>query len=179
MENFEKILEVWQRKRQTSLLVCAAMFLAGIILLLTRHMVGWLLVCGGIVILGLLYYNKAHLEEQLDRIEDKEAFLRQFDSKDTLKFENLGFALTPDYIIMTLPYLQIYPLREMKKFEVGSKGETRRALFITDGNGRRHKLAEADFAETDNKDKAKLEECRQEFAEAHREMRRIFGEREI
>lgn len=166
MKNFEIILEEWKQKTKTSLLICVSMLTAGAVMLIVRQIVGWLFICAGIALAGSLYYKKMHMDKQLSEIADIDAFCRQFNSKDTLKLELLGLAITPDYAVLTLPYLKIYPLRKMAKFEVGL-GESRKALFLTDKNGTRHKIAET----------MKGDALQKEFDQAYEEVRRIFNER--
>ena len=69
--------------------------------------------------------------------------------------------------MITIPYLQIFRLEEMEKFEVGLQGDVRKALFLTDRGGIRHKIAETQ----------KGDALQEEFDRAYNAVREYFSSR--
>lgn len=141
-KSFEDIIAEIQNRTRTSSVILVSMLIAGIILLSSGHMVAWLFICMGTVLACSLLSKKTKLNKELSIITDMDAFCSEFDSAGCIHFDLLGLTLMKEYAVMELPYLQILALRDMEKFEVGLQGDIRKALFLTDRNGVRHKIAE-------------------------------------
>lgn len=164
---FRELLAEMQKKTRTSLVICSSMLIAGIILLAFKHMVGWLFLCMGIGLGYSLYSKNNRTGIELAKISDMNSFCKEFDSEDAQRFELLGLTLTSGYAVLELPYLQIIPLEGMDKFEVGLHGDIRKALFLTDRNGTRHKIAETQ----------KGDALQEEFDKAYEAVRAYFNSR--
>lgn len=167
-KTFNEILDGIRTKTKTSLLICVSMLTAGAILLISKHTVGWLFICMGAGLAYSLYNKNARLGKELSKISDMDAFSRQFAAGSSRCFDLLGLTITDEYAVMTIPYLQIFRLDDMEKFEVGLQADVRKALFLTDRNGKRHKIAETQ----------KGDALQEEFDGAYEAVRRYFAERE-
>ena len=166
---FPDILNGIRTKTKTSLLICVSMLTAGAILLIAKHSVGWLFICMGVGLAYSLYSKNARLGKELSHISDMDDFCRQFAAGSSGYFDLLGLTITEDYAVMTIPYLQIFRLDEMEKFEVGLQGDIRKALFLTDRKGTRHKIAETQ----------KGDALQEEFDGAYEAVRSYFAARGI
>ena len=164
---FPEILNEIKKKTQTSLLICVSMLVAGAILLISGHIVGWLFVCMGAGLAYSLYSKSSRLGKELSHISDMDSFSRQFAAGSSFYSELLGLTITDDYAVITVPYLQIFRLQEMEKFEVGLQGDVRKALFLTDRSGTRHKIAETQ----------KGDALQEEFDRAYNAVRECFADR--
>jgi len=165
---FPEILNEIKKKTQTSLLICVSMIVAGAILLISRHIVGWLFVCMGAGLAYSLYNKNSRLGKELSHITDMDSFTRQFAAGSSFFSELLGLTITEEYAVVTIPYLQIFRLTDMEKFEVGLQGDVRKALFLTDKRGTRHKIAETQ----------KGDALQEEFDRAYETVRAFFTERD-
>ena len=117
--------------------------------------------------IGLAYslYNKnARLGKELSHISDMDGFCAQFAAGSSFYSDLLGLTISDDYAVITVPYLQIFRLDEMEKFEVGLQGDVRKALFLTGKDGRRHKIAETQ----------KGDALQEEFDRAYEAVRELF-----
>lgn len=164
---FPEILSEIKKKTQTSLLICVSMLIAGAILLISKHSVGWLFVCMGIGLAYSLYNKNARLGKELSHISDMDGFCAQFAAGSSFYSDLLGLTISDDYAVITVPYLQIFRLDEMEKFEVGLQGDVRKALFLTDKGGKRHKIAETQ----------KGDALQEEFDRAYETVRELFTAR--
>ena len=165
---FPEILNEIKKKTQASLLICVSMIVAGAILLISRHIVGWLFVCMGAGLAYSLYNKNSRLGKELSHITDMDSFTRQFAAGSSFFSELLGLTITEEYAVVTIPYLQIFRLTDMEKFEVGLQGDVRKALFLTDKRGTRHKIAETQ----------KGDALQEEFDRAYETVRAFFTERD-
>lgn len=165
---FPEIIIDIKTKSKTSLLICAAMLAAGAILLLASHTVGWLFLCMGLVLAYSLYSKRTRMDRELSCIDDMDGFCAQFASDESAYMELLGLTITRDYAVLTLPYLQIFRLADMEKFEVGIQGDIRKALFLTDRAGKRHRIAETQ----------KGDALQEEFDKAYEAVRKYFASRD-
>ena len=166
--SFGKIIEENNTKTKTSRLICVSMLAAGVILLAFIHTIGWLFTCMGIVLAVSLINKDRRMRAMLALIDDMDGFCRQFDSEDSTHLELLGLTVMPDYTVLTLPYLQIFRHSDMEKFEVGLQGDVRKALFLTDRSGTRHRIAETQ----------KGDALQEEFDRAYEAVRAIFAGRQ-
>ena len=141
-KTFSEILSDINSKTKTSLLICVAMLIAAAVMLATRHSVGWLFLCAGGALAFALYNKQKSMKQELSKIDDFDEFCRGFDSWDSVSLELLGLTIFGDYAVLTVPSLKIYKMNEMEKFEVGLQGDVRKVLFLTDKDGKRHKIAE-------------------------------------
>lgn len=143
------------------------MLIASAVMLVTQHSIGWLFAIMGIVLALSLYSKRQRMQKELSKIGDFSSFCAQYDSANSTKLDLLGLTITDDYAVVTIPFLQIFPLCDMDRFEVGLQGDVRKALFLTDRNGDRHKIAETQ----------KGDALQQEFDRAYEAVREIFGSR--
>ena len=141
-KTFNEILSDINNKSKTSLLICVSMLIAGTVMFITKHSVGWLFLCGGVALAFSLFLKQKNLKAELDKVGDLEQFCDLYDSSQSTHLELLGLTICGDYAVITLPSLRIYPMKDMAKFEVGLQGDIRKALFLTDQSGNRHKIAE-------------------------------------
>jgi hypothetical protein len=167
-KTFRETITDIQNKSRTSLLICTSMLTAGVILLAFRHMVGWLFVCMGIALGYSLYNKNARMKKELAKISDMDRLSREYDAAEDNRFELLGLTITSEYAVMELPYFQIYCLADMAKFEVGIQENIRKALFLTDRSGQRHRIAETQ----------KGDALQEEFDRAYETVRAYFNSRE-
>lgn len=167
-KTFRDILSEINGKTKTSLLICASMLIAGAVLFASKHNVGWLFLCAGAALGYALYNKKKSLERELAKVDDFDAFCRGFDSLDSTSLELLGLTIFGDYAVITIPSLKIYPMKDMEKFEVGLAGDVRKALFLTDKDGKRHKIAETQ----------KGDALQAEFDRAYEAVREYFNNRQ-
>ena len=149
------------------MLICVTMLIAAPVMLLTRHSVGWLFAIMGAILAASLYSKHQRTQKELSKVHDFDGFCTQYDSACT-KLELLGLTITDEYAVVTLPYLQIFPLKDMEKFEVGLQGDIRKVLFLTDKNGKRHKIAETQ----------KGDALQEEFDRAYEAVRAYFNNRQ-
>ena len=166
-KTFSEILSDINAKTKTSFLICVSMLVAGTILLISKHSVSWLFLCGGTALALSLFLKQKNLKEELAKAGDLEQFCRLFDSADSTRLELLGLTVCGDYAVLTLPSLRIYPMKNMEKFEVGLQGDVRKALFLTDKSGRRYKIAETQ----------KGDALQEEFDMAYEAVRAYFNNR--
>ena len=137
-KNFSEILSDINNKSKTSLLICVTMLIAAAVMLLTQHSIGWLFAIMGAILAASLYSKHQRTQKELSKVHDFNSFCSQYDSAGT-KLELLGLTITDEYAVVTLPFLQIFPLDDMEKFEVGLQGDIRKVLFLTDKSGKRHR----------------------------------------
>lgn len=168
-KSFNDIIADIQNRTRTNCVIFVSMLIAGIILLAFGHMAGWLFVCMGAALGCSLFSKKARLNKELSVITDMDAFCSEFDSAKSIHFDLLGLTLMKEYAVMELPYLQIIPLRDMEKFEVGLQGDVRKSLFLTDRKGVRHMIAETQ----------KGDALQEEFDRAYEAVRAYFTDRNI
>ena len=140
-KTFSEVLSDINNKSKTSLLICVTMLIAAAVLLLTQYSVGWLFAIMGAMLAASLYSKHQRTKKELSKVDDFDSFCSQYDSAST-KLELLALTITDEYAVITLPYLQIFPLNDMDIFEVGLQGDIRKALFLTDKSGKRLKIAE-------------------------------------
>ena len=150
------------------MLICASMLIAGIILFASNHNVGWLFLCAGAALAYSLYNKQKVMKSELSKAGDLEAFCREFDSDESTRLELLGLTICGDYAVVTIPSLRIYPMKDMEKFEVGLQGDVRKALFLTDKDGKRCKIAETQ----------KGDALQAEFDKAYETVRDYFSSRD-
>ena len=113
-KNFSEILSDINNKSKTSLLICVTMLIAAPAMLLTQHSVGWLFAIMGAILAASLYSKHQRTQKELSKVHDFDGFCTQYDSACT-KLELLGLTITDEYAVVTLPYLQIFPLKDMEK----------------------------------------------------------------
>ena len=166
-KNFSEILSDINKKSKTSLLICVTMLIAAPVMLLTRHSVGWLFAIMGAILAASLYCKHQRTQKELSKVRDFDSFCSQYDSACT-KLELMGLTITDEYAVVTLPYLQIFQLDDMEKFEVGLQGDIRKVLFLTDKSGKRHKIAETQ----------KGDALQEEFDKAYEAVRAHFNNRQ-
>lgn len=166
-KTFQEILDEERNRRRNSALVCVALLSAGIVLLVFRHLVGWLFLCLGAILGYALLQKYSHFREELSAVQDADAFCREFDREDGTRFPLLGLTLLDEYTVLEMPSLRIYPMKEMEKFEVGLQGNMRKVLFLTDRKGVRHQIAETQ----------KGDALQEEFDGAYEAIREYFRNR--
>ena len=166
-KNFSEILSDINNKSKTSLLICVTMLIAAAVMLLTQHSIGWLFAIMGAILAASLYSKRQRTQKELSKVHDFNSFCSQYDSAGT-KLELLGLTVTDEYAVVTLPFLQIFPLGDMEKFEVGLQGDIRKVLFLTDKSGKRHKIAETQ----------KGDALQEEFDKAYEAVRAHFNNRQ-
>lgn len=133
----------------------------------SKHTVGWLFICVGIVLAYSLYNKKKNLKQELSKVDNLDRFCRLYDSDYSVSLDLLGLTICGDYAVLTIPVLKIYPMNEMAKFEVGLQGDVRKALFLTDKDGKRFKIAETQ----------KGDALQEEFDRAYEAVRDYFNNR--
>ena len=166
-KTFSEILSDIKAKSKTSLLICVTMLIASAAMLLTQHSIGWLFAIMGIVLAVSLYSKNQRTQKELSKVRDYDDFCEQYVSDASTRLELLGLTITDDYAVVTIPYLQIFSLDEMEKFEVGLQGDIRKVLFLTDKNGERHRIAETQ----------KGDALQKEFDIAYETVRKYFNGR--
>lgn len=164
---FAEILSDINSKSKTSFVICVSMLAAGIVMYMTKHSVGWLFLCGSVALALSLIFKQKNLKTELAKTDGPEEFGKLFDSDDSIHLDLLGLTICGDYAVLTLPALRIFPMKDMEKFEVGLQGDVRKALFLTDKSGTRHRIAETQ----------KGDALQEEFDKAYEAVRNYFNNR--
>ena len=140
--SFEQLLNVQNKSMTTSLTTFGSLFAAGVLLLLAKHRIGWFFLALSVAAGCLLYLKTQKFNGEIAKAGGSDVLNRQFGEAGTLHAERFGLTITRDFAVCERPSLKVYPLKEMQKFEVGLAGDVQKALFLTDFNGERHKIAE-------------------------------------
>ena len=138
-----QILTEQKNRNKTSLTIAAVLLIAGIVLFVTKQLVGGLFIVAGLILAAGLYTRSANLKKQLQRAGGMEKLDQQLSSDETVFFADHDLAVTPDLVVVQKPVFKVYVLEDMEKFEVGIGPEgVQKALFLTDSTGTRHKIAQ-------------------------------------
>ena len=139
----DRIFTEQKNKSKTSLTISAVLIVAGVVLLIAKQLIGGLFVLIGIILaLGLLARTK-DVKKQLETAGGEESLSFQLAAEQTRDFSDLDVALTPELAVIYRPAFKVYALNSMQKFEVGIGPDgIQKALFLTDTNGTRHKIAQ-------------------------------------
>ena len=164
LRTLEQIFAEQKKKRLTSLSVAVTMLVAGIVLLIARQMLGWLFIILALIIGSAMAAGVREFNAELAKAGGKEELGEQLDSQKARCFERFSLVMTSDLAVITHPGLKIYRLADMVKFEVGI-GNVQKALFLTDGAGKRNKIAETQTGDG----------RQEEFDELYEYVRGVFG----
>ena len=138
----DQILKDQKSRLRVSMTVCASLLVAAAVLLIAKQGMGWVFLCMAAVMAAALFLQQRRFREELAKIANREALEKELSRGGGRYWEAFSLVLTADYAILERPSLQIYPLAQMDKFEVGLAGEARKVLFLTDRSGTRHPIAE-------------------------------------
>ena len=139
----DQILTEQKNKNKTSLTISAVLLIAGIVLLITKQLIGGLFIVVGIILAAGLYTRFSDIKKQLQNAGGEENLDIQLSSENTSFFRDFDLAVTPDLVVIQKPAFKVYVLGKMQKFEVGIGPEgVQKALFLTEMNGTRHKIAQ-------------------------------------
>ena len=139
----DQILSEQKSKNKTSLTITVVLVAAGVVLLLTKQVIGGLfIVLGGILGAGLFSRTK-DIRTQLEKAGGEAGLDSQLAAEETLVFDDLDVIVTPELAIVYRPFFKVYVLKDMEKFEVGIGPEgVQKALFLTSPDGKRSKIAQ-------------------------------------
>ena len=166
-KTLDRILQEQKSRTKLSLLICLSLFAVSAVLLLNGQVFGWAFFGMGTVMAAAIWQRLRRNRQELARLGDPGRAEAMIESRDTAYYPSFGLTVSPEFVILEKPVLQICLLSDMEKFEVGLAGDVRKVLFLTDPNGQRHPVAES----------RKGEDHEEEFDRAYRQIRDIFAKR--
>ncbi len=138
----DQILKDQNSRLRLSLTVFCSLLIAAVVLMIAKQVMGWVFLCMMLLMGAALFMRVKRYREETAKLGDREAFSRQMAGADTLQLESFGLTLTREAALLERPYLQVYRLEEMARFEVGLAGDAKKVLFLTDRERARHPIAE-------------------------------------
>ena len=139
----DQILSEQKGKNKTSLTVAVVLIAAGVVLLLTKQVIGGLFVVVGAILGAGLMSRSRDIKAQLEKAGGKAGLSAQLEAEGTVVFDKLDAILTPELAVTYKPFFKVYVLKDMEKFEVGIGPEgVQKALFLTEPDGTRNKIVQ-------------------------------------
>ena len=166
-QNLNRILSEQKGKTKLSLLICLSMFVASVLLLVSGQMIGLVFLAMSLIIGAALLVRVRRAKAELEKLGNNDEAGKKLDAADAVYYPVFGLTIGPDFAVLEKPVLQVFPLHEMSKFEVGLAGDVRKVLFLTDRDGKRHPIAET----------RKEDDHQADFDRAYQQIRDIFAEK--
>ena len=139
----DQILSEQKSKNKTSLTITVVLIAAGLVLLLTKQVIGGLFVVIGAILGAGLFSRSKDTKSQLEKAGGREGLDFELASDGAVVFDKLDVVITPGLAVLYKPFFKVYVLKDMEKFEVGIGPEgVQKALFLTAPDGTRSKIAQ-------------------------------------
>ena len=139
----DRIFTEQKNKSKTSLTISAVLIVAGVVLLIVKQLIGGLFVLIGMILAAGLLSRTNDIKKQLRAAGGEEALRAQMSAEQTRDFSDLDLVITPELAVICKPAFKVYALKDMQKFEVGIGPEgVQKAIFLTEADGTRHKIAQ-------------------------------------
>ena len=162
MKGFEDIIKEQKSSMKTSLTICVSLFVAAGAVFFVRRTIALFFLLVAVLLAVSLYSMYSKFKAQIADI-DVDEVAGEFISANSRYFMQFELTITDNYVIMERPAFKVYTLAKMEKFEVGIAGEMRKALFLTDFKGERHKIAETQKGDATQRDFDEAYECIRDY----------------
>lgn len=129
--NFEKLKKKYQRQYNANLVVGIALIIVGLATVGIRVMTSALLILMGFSLIAMARKNNARNIEEIAKIKSPEEFDKSMETS-LLEMREFSLYISDKYTVSELRGLQVFPMGEMKKFQVGIAGDKKKSLFLTD-----------------------------------------------
>ena len=139
----DQILSEQKSKNKTSLTIAVVLIAAGLVLLLTKQVIGGLFVVVGAILGAGLLSRARDIKAQLEKAGGEEGLSSELAAESAVVFDKLDVVITPGLAVLYRPFFKVYVLKDMEKFEVGIGPEgVQKALFLTEPDGTRNKIVQ-------------------------------------
>nr|MBQ6242645.1 hypothetical protein [Lachnospiraceae bacterium] len=166
-KNLDRILSDQKSKTKLSLLIFFSLFAAAAFLLSAGQIMGWVFLAMSLIIGATVILRIRRNREELAKLGDAAELQKKLDAWDTVYYPMFNLTVGTDFAVLEKPSLQVYPFRDMEKFEVGLAGDVRKVLFLTDREGRRHPVAET----------SRDDDKQADFDRVYNQVRTLFAQR--
>ncbi|ASS37713.1 hypothetical protein [Mogibacterium pumilum] len=134
------ILDKDSLQLKTKYVIATTMLVVGILMLVTiRTKISCVFIAASILLFYAATAKRRDRDKELGKISDMKAFEAELER--AVKYFDMGLMLTDSYAVVVRPSLRVYAFDDMAKFEVGIAEDKEKALFLTDGNGGRYRIA--------------------------------------
>ena len=138
--NYEKLKSKYERQYKGNLVIGIALIVIGLATI-GVHLFSAIILClMGISLWAMARKNKEKNFSELAQVKSPEDFNKSM-GKSLLEMPEFSLYISDKYVVSELKSLKVYPLKEMKKFEVGIAGDKKKTLFLTDKSNVRWEIA--------------------------------------
>lgn len=128
-----------------SLILCAVIFISGVILfILFNRWVGGVIGAMGLILVIMNLQMRIQTKKALGSIPDQEEFQRQMDSKTCQNYDSLKMMLLDDYVVSTYSGLSVFRYKDIEKAETytyGGRTSNGFGIILYMKNGKKNKVA--------------------------------------
>lgn len=138
--NFEKLKSKYDKRYKLGLLIGIVLIVVGVATIKMRILTSVLEIVMGISMIAMARKNNENIKQEIAKVTDPQDFDK---SMEHSLYEMMEFSLyiSDKYVVSELRGLNVFVLKDMKKFEVGIAGDKKKTLFLTDKSGVRHEIA--------------------------------------
>ena len=140
MPIYSETVKKEQNKLKNSAVVAGTLIVFGVILIFAGQNIGYLFFLIGCILIGVVKKRKSFLQGEIEKLGSTENIKKEFE--DAVDIACFSLTITSQYVILQKPSFKVFRFHDMKKFEVGLDRDIRKALFLTEPDGTRHKIAE-------------------------------------
>lgn len=141
MSNFDRITGEQKKSIRNHGIIAVVLILIGVVVSIGKQVSGYISAILGVILLITVWSQYKTYSREINKVRDNlEQFKKEVDNGKV--YDAFGVVLTPNYAVVGGRELHIYKLKTMKKFEVGIEEKIRKALFLTDKEGKRYQIAE-------------------------------------
>ena len=138
--NFEKLKKKYDRQYKANLVIGIALIVVGLATISMRVTTAVLLVLMGFSLIAMARKNNSRNIKEIEKIKSPEDFDKSMENS-LLEMREFTLYISDKYTVSELRGLQVFPMRDMKKFEVGIAGDKKKTLFLTDMADERVEIA--------------------------------------
>ena len=138
--NFEKLKKKYDRQYKANLVIGIALIVVGLATISMRVTTAVLLVLMGFSLIAMARKNNSRNIKEIEKIKSPEDFDKSMENS-LLEMREFTLYISDKYTVSELRGLQVFPMGDMKKFEVGIAGDKKKTLFLTDMADERVEIA--------------------------------------
>lgn len=138
--NYEKLNNKYKKQYNLNCLIGLVLIIVGIIFIKVRFITTILLTVMGVCMLTVTKKNYEKRKLEIGKIKDPSSFDKSM-KNSLMNMPEFSLYLCDQYVVSELHGLNIFVLKDMKKFEVGIAGDKKKTLFLTDKENNRWEIA--------------------------------------
>lgn len=139
-QKYYDFIEERAKSLRTGMIVWGSLLAVAFIGMFSDARLGVILALVGFALAVMNVKSQKALKSKLDIVDDKEEFFRQLTDPDLIEIKDCDLIIMKDYALVRREDIAVYPFAHMEKVEVGIQGKTGKVLFLTDRQGKRHKI---------------------------------------